>query len=101
MRTLTRTKAKTQTLTIPRGFAWLKHLNVDDQAQFISGLLGLVLTALQTSDWSEVADWIEDWKATANVHADQHVARSVREARTELAHDEAVDWEHLCKQLGL
>lgn len=101
MRALTHTKTKTQTLTIPRGFAWLKHLNTDEQAQFISGLLGLVLAALQSSDWSEVAEWIEDWKATANVYADQHVARSVREARAELAHGDAVDWEHLRQQLGL
>jgi len=94
-------KAKTQPLTIPRGFAWLKHLSNDEQAQFISGLLALVLAALQNSDWSEVAEWIEEWKATANVHADHHVARSVREARDELSQAKGVDWESLRQQLGL
>ncbi len=101
MRTLTRSSRQTRRVTVPTGFAWLKHLPPDEQANFISGLLQRVLAALKSEDWSPVAEWVEEWKATANVHADPQVARSVREGRAELTKGEAFDWDTLRKELGL
>ncbi len=101
MRTLSRAANKTQPLSVPPEFTWLQHLNTDEQANFFSGLLARVLNAIKSNDWLPVAEWVEEWKATANVYADSQVARAVKEGQEELARSESVDWETLRKEFSL
>lgn len=101
MRTLTRPTRKTRPLTIPTGFIWLKHLTSEDQADFVSGLLARVVSAIKNNDWSSVSEWVEEWKATANILAEPQIARGIRQGRNELAQGDSVDWESLRKELGL
>ncbi len=88
-------------LKIPGEFAWLKELNAEEQAKFISGLLTRVRTAMKSNKWSTVGEWIEEWQATANIHADPQVARGVREGRAELVRGDSIEWDVLRKELGL
>jgi len=101
MRTIPRSIPRTTPLTIPSGFAWLKQLSIQEQANFFSGLLARVRPALKSNDWSSVAEWVEEWKTTANIYADPAVARGVKQGRTDLAQNDAIDWSALRAELGL
>ncbi len=101
MRTATRTTRGARILALPSGFAWLKHLDAQEQALFLSGLLNRVLGATQNGDWGSVSEWVEEWKATANIYAEPQITRDVKRGREELARGESVDWETLRKELGL
>lgn len=101
MRTLVRSTTRQKPTTIPHEFNWLKHLNSDEQAKFFAGLLSRLVPSVKNDDWSQVVEWVEEWKATANVHADSQVAHGLRQARQELARGEAVDWETLRRDLAL
>ena len=101
MRTIIRPAHKTRGVAIPSGFVWLREFNSQEQAEFISGLLARVLTAIESNNWSLVSEWVEEWKATANIYADPEVLNDVRQALRERETDKAVDWETLRKELGL
>ena len=101
MRTTAKPSRRHRSVSIPSGFAWLKDLDSNEQASFISGLLARVLGATKKRNWAPVSEWIEEWQATANVLADSEVARRVKRGRAELATGEWVDWETLRKELSL
>jgi hypothetical protein len=101
MRSHVQTANSSRALTIPTGFAWLKSLDSNEQAEFISGLLRTVVPAIKADDWLPVAEWVEEWKATANVNADPKVVRSIKQGRAELANGDSIDWATLRKDLGL
>ncbi len=88
-------------MRIPGNFAWLKELNSQDQAKFLSGLLTRVRTAMNNNKWSSVTEWVQEWQATANIKADSQVAQGVREGQAELARGDSVEWDSLRKELGL
>jgi len=101
MHTLAQTTSRARAIKVPSQFAWLKYLNANEQAEFISGLLKHILTAVKRDDWTPVTEWIEEWKATANIYADAKVTRGVQQGRAELARGEVVDWDALRQELGL
>ena len=101
MQTHRQMTSRAQVLPIPSGFVWLKHLDVDEQAEFISGLLRRILSAIKDDDWSPVVEWVEEWKATANVQADPKISRSVKQGSAELARGEFIEWDTLRKELDL
>ncbi len=101
MRTLTRPAQKTRSIEIPAGFAWLKEFNSKEQAEFVSGLLARILTATKSGDWSPVSEWVEEWKATANIYADPVVSYGIEEGLKQIANGDFVDWETLRAELRL
>ncbi len=101
MSTLAQSARGARRLQVPNEFAWLKQLNPKEQAQFFSGLLERLHVATNSNNWSSVTDWIEEWQATANIYADQQVAKQVREGRSQLVHRESIEWQDLRKELGL
>ena len=88
-------------LRLPSGFAWLKHLDGEEQVEFFGDLLKAVLTAQQIGYWTPVAELIEEWKATANVRADPLVMEALERARQERAQGEVVSLSALRQELGL
>lgn len=88
-------------LRLPAGFAWLKHLDAEEQAEFFSDLLKAVLTAQQMGHWMPVGELIEEWKATANIRADPLVMEALEKARQERAQGEVVSLSVLRQELGL
>jgi hypothetical protein len=42
-------------LRLPAGFAWLKHLDGEEQVEFIGDLLKAVLTAQQIGHWTIIS----------------------------------------------
>lgn len=101
MQTMTKHVHTSRPLMIPSGFIWLKHLDSDEQADFFSGLLKRIPVAIKTNDWSPVSEWVEEWKATANIYADPTIARAVAQGRKELDTGNFIDWESLRAELGL
>jgi len=88
-------------LRLPAGFAWLKHLDGEEQVEFFGDLLKAVLTAQQSGYWAPVTELIEEWKATANVRADPLVMEALERARQERAQGEVVSLSALRQELGL
>jgi hypothetical protein len=101
MRSHVQTANSSRALTVPTGFAWLKSLDANEQAEFISGLLRRVVSAIKADDWLPVAEWVDEWKATANVNADPKVVRGIKRGQAELADGDSLDWATLRKDLGL
>ncbi|MBI3537924.1 MAG: hypothetical protein HY070_10235 [Chloroflexi bacterium] len=79
----------------------MKHLDSAEQAAFIGGMLTRVLSASVSDNWSAVSDWVEEWKATANIYADPQATHAVKVGKKELANSNWVDWLSLKKELGL
>jgi len=88
-------------MTLPTGFIWLKHLDSNEQAKFVSGLLTRLVSAAKSNEWASVTEWIEEWQATANIYADSPVARAVERGRKELQNGDSIDWAVLKKELSL
>jgi|GEM_PF-1277962 len=88
-------------LRLPSGFTWLKHLDAEEQAEFLSDLLKAVFTAQQIGHWTPVTELIEEWKATANLRADPLVMAALEQARQERTLGEVASLSTLRQELGL
>lgn len=98
---INRPTRKAKLIRLPGEFSWLKELDVTEQADFISGLLARFSAGDRSNNWSQVTEWIEEWKATANIYADDGVMRGVKEGMREMKGDGAIDWSRLRVELGL
>ncbi len=82
-------------------FEWLKHFDDEEKVGFILELLKTISESEIGGDWDKVIELIEDWKATANINADQIVVDNIKEAEAELSRGEGVSWEELRRKLDL
>ncbi len=98
---LSRRTRKAKLVRLPGEFSWLKELDMTEQADFISGLLARFSAGDRTNDWSQISEWIGEWKATANIYARDGVMRGVKEGMREMKEDDAIDWSRLRVELGL
>lgn len=83
-------------IRLPSAFAWLAHLEEEEQAEFYRELLETVLAAATDGDWSRVSALFDDWKATAEIRADPDLTATLTEP---LADQEWTPWENIRARL--
>jgi hypothetical protein len=87
-------------LRVPSGFAWLKHLDTEEQMDFFSSLLKVVVQAQRTGNWEPVSELVEEWQATASIYADSATMQALETARQERTQGEVVSLAALRRELG-
>jgi hypothetical protein len=86
---------------LPKSFAWLKHFNSEELAEFFAELMNAMYHSQHDGDWSSVADVIENWKATANIEADPAVVAGIEQGLAELEEGQGISWMELRAELDL
>lgn len=87
-------------LRVPSGFAWLKHLDAEEQMDFFGSLLKAVFQAQRTGNWELVSELVEEWQATASIYADSATMQALETARQERIQGEVVSLAALRRELG-
>ena len=82
-------------------FEWLQHFDDTERLEFLFELFSAVRKAQEQSDWRQVAEVIEDWKATANINADAYVVEAIEQAKKEFAEGKGISWKELKEELNL
>lgn len=83
-------------IRLPPVFAWLAHLDEEEQAEFYRELLETVLAAGTDGEWSRVSALLDDWKATAEIRADPDLTTTLTEP---VADQEWIPWENIRARL--
>jgi len=97
---LDRDKGSFSIFALPGPFGWLRQFSAEDLAEFFKELLEALNKGLQSNDLSPVTEVIEDWKATAEILAEQDTVQSLIKGLKELEAGEGVSWESLRRELN-
>jgi hypothetical protein len=98
---LTGTAGQFSIFALPKSFAWLKHFNSEELAEFFAELMDAMYQSQRDGDWSSVADVIENWKATASIEADPAVVAGIEQGLAELEEGQGISWTELRAELDL
>jgi len=98
---LTGTAGQFSIFALPKSFAWLKHFNSQELAEFFAELMDAMYQSQHDGDWSFVADVIENWKTTASIEADPAVVVGIEQGLLELEEDQGISWTELRAELNL
>jgi hypothetical protein len=60
-------------------FPWVDVLPQDDRAQFVTDFVRAFQASAEMGEWSSLAQTITEWRNTAAIHADPHLAKQLTE----------------------
>ncbi|MBS1253567.1 MAG: hypothetical protein MAG451_02616 [Anaerolineales bacterium] len=83
------------TVPVPSAFAWLDHLEADEQAEFYAQLLEATAFCQRIGQWDRLKSLLESWKERAERRTHPELQRRMVEARARLPEDRQRLWPKL------
>lgn len=80
---------------VPPAFAWLDHLETDEQAEFYAQLLEATAFCLRIGRWDRLKSLLESWKERAEYRTHPELQRRMAEVRARLPEDRQHLWPKL------